>query len=62
MKEWRFLLPVYSFVINDTLNWLWCLMIVGELNPLEDTNFSFIFENKHGHGFLNWCVFTFVWG
>ena len=56
------MLPVYIFVINDTINWIWCLFIVGGINPLEGTDYSFIFENKHGDSLLNWCVFTFVWG
>ena len=33
----RFILPVYTFVYFDTLNWLWCLFVAGGLNPLEGT-------------------------
>ena len=58
----RFMGPLYMFVLNDTLNWLWCLCIVGEINPLRDTYFDYLFENKHGHSLFNWMVFTFVWG
>ena len=61
-KDKRFMLPLYTFVLNDTLNWIWCLFIVSGQNPLAETSASFIFENKHGDSFLNWVVFTFVWG
>ena len=61
-KDKRFLLPLYVFVANDLLNWLWCLFLVSGKNPLADTRYSFVFENRHGEGFLNWVVFTFVWG
>ena len=56
------MLPLYTFVLNDTLNWIWCLFLVSGMNPLADTSASFIFENKHGDSLLNWMVFTFVWG
>ena len=56
------MLPVYAFVINDTLIWLWCLHIAGGVNPLEGTQFAWIFENRHGESLFNWAVFTFVWG
>lgn len=61
-KDHRFMLPLYTFVLNDTLNWLWCLIIVSGQNPLESTSAAFIFENRHGDGLLNWIVFAFVWG
>ena len=61
-KDKRFLLPLYVFVATNTLNWLWCLFVVGEVNPLRDTPYAFVFENKHGHSILNQLVFTFVWG
>ena len=61
-KDKRFFLPLYFFVANDVLNWLWCLFLVSDKNPLSDTPYSFIFENHHGQSFLNWLVFTFVWG
>ena len=54
--------PLYMFVLNDLLNWLWCLCIVSEINPLEGTPYAFIFKNQHGHSLFNWLVFTFVWG
>ena len=50
------------FVLNDFLNWMWCLCIVSEINPLRDTAYGFLFENRHGHSLFNWLVFTFVWG
>ena len=57
------MLPLYTFVLNDTLNWIWCLFIVSGKNPLEDTYYgSFIFENRHGDSVWNWVVFAFVWG
>lgn len=61
-KDRRFMLPVYAFVLNDTLNWLWCLCLVGGVNPLSGSQYAWIFENRHGDGVLNWIVFTFVWG
>ena len=54
--------PLYMYVLTDTLNWLWCLCLVGDINPLRDTYFAYFFENKHGHTLFNWIVFTFVWG
>ena len=54
--------PLYMFAFNDFLNWIWCLCIVSEINPMENTNYSFLFENKHGNTIFNWLVFTFVWG
>ena len=61
-KDKRFMLPLYTFVLNDTLNWIWCLFLVSGINPLEHTSASFIFENKHGESVANWAIFTFVWG
>ena len=54
--------PLYMFAFNDFLNWIWCLCIVSGINPLSDTDYSFIFENNHGNTVFNWLVFTFVWG
>lgn len=61
-KDKRFMLPLYSFVIIDALNWLWCLCLVAGVNPLANTSLGFVFENHHGTGLANWVVFTFVWG
>lgn len=61
-KDKRFYLPLYVFVAIDVLNWIWCLCIVAEKNPAEGTALSFVFENRHGDGILNWAIFTFVWG
>ena len=44
------------------MNWIWCLFVVSGSNPLQDTQYSFIFENRHGHGILNQALFAFVWG
>ena len=61
-KDKRFMLPLYSFAFVDTVNWLWCLCLVANLNPARDTCLEFLFENRHGDGLGNWLVFTFVWG
>lgn len=61
-RDWRFIVPVYAFVINDALHWYWCMFIVSGWNPLEGTAGEFIFENRHGSGIGNWCVFIFVAG
>ena len=52
-KDKRFFLPLYFFVFIDALNWIWCLFVVSGSNPLQGTQYSFIFENKHGHGIMN---------
>ena len=62
LNDKRFLLPLYLFVVNDTLNWLWCLCVVADINPLSNTSMEFLFENRHGTGVSNWIVFAFVWG
>lgn len=47
-KDKRFYGPLYVFVLNDLLTWLWCLCLVSDYNPLAHTSYSFLFENKHG--------------
>jgi len=29
-NDWRFLLPLYSMVFFETLNWIWCLIVVSD--------------------------------
>ena len=62
LKDKRFFGPLYVFVLNDCLTWLWCLCLVSDYNPLANTAYSFLFENKHGNSLGSWFVFTFVWG
>jgi hypothetical protein len=61
-KDKRFFGPLYVFVLNDLLTWIWCLCLVSDQNPFANTEYGFLFENKHGHSWVNWFVFTFVWG
>jgi alkane 1-monooxygenase len=61
-RDKRFLGPLYVFVLNDCLTWLWCLCLVADVNPLAETDFAFLFERKHGNTLGSWFVFTFVWG
>lgn len=50
------------FLLNDFMTWIWCLCVVGGLNPLAETDYAFLFESKHGDSLGSWFVFTFVWG
>lgn len=50
------------FLLNDLLTWLWCLCLISDKNPFANTDFSYLFENKHGSTITSWFVFTFVWG
>lgn len=61
-KDKRFYGPLYMFVLNDCLTWIWCLFVVSGMNPLTGTEFEYLFENKHGNSFGSWITFTFVWG
>jgi alkane 1-monooxygenase len=46
----------------DCLTWLWCLCLVGGVNPFEGSLLSSLFEFKHKNSVGSWFVFTFVWG
>lgn len=53
---------MYVFVLNDALTWLWALCLVSNKNPFAETDYGYLFANKHGNNLGHWFVFTFVWG
>lgn len=62
MKDKRFFGPLYVFILNDCVTWLWCLCVVSGRNLFSDTEYGWMFESRHGNTVASWFVFTFVWG
>lgn len=55
--DWRFLIPLYLYVIVDTITHIWALCVVSTTINIE----SILFENKLDNC-VRWIAFIFVWG
>lgn len=49
-------------MLNDFLTWIWCLCVISGGNPLRDTPYAAIFENKFAESWPRTLLFVFVWG
>ena len=58
----RFMGPIYAFVFNDWLTWVWCLYVVSGTQPFFLPEDHWLFRSYIHNTVSGWVLFTFVWG
>ena len=59
--EWKFLIPLYTLVIIETFNWIWCLIVMSDKVKIDHPWFQMqpIVTNYDYFIFcFNWSMFT----
>lgn len=57
-EDKRFLIPLYLYLLVDTLTQIWSLIVVSDVVHIDHP----LFANKMGNNYVRWFAFIFVWG
>jgi alkane 1-monooxygenase len=58
--DYRFMGPLYMYVLLDSLTWVWAMCVVSGVHPSFMPDSLFIDRNTQTLG--GWLAFVFVWG